>query len=282
MRTLTKNDSDYESYADDLKPYVGDYAARNIPYWVLIENSHIVGIVAVGEEPLRLIEPLGTTVSLVHFVDYDQPPNVLDTFVKEAVRIAKEQNAAYSFVDFSDTYNDLVSIFTKNGYSEIGCSLLMTCELSEDYDHEYTLEFERVERPEVQNFLNNLKEFMKGSPDVVLEAILKNLGEFPEQFLDMWFQSEQLYYAHLNDELVGVLDLSPKSRLSISNIGISPNHRGKGYGYQLMLFGLKTLKDMGKDTAGLRVHFDNKVAKKLYESLGFQTVESRNALIWRK
>ncbi|MGY5876337.1 MAG: hypothetical protein RTU30_11375 [Candidatus Thorarchaeota archaeon] len=34
--------------------------------------------------------------------------------------------------------------------------------------------------------------------------------------------------------------------------------------------------------AGLRVHADNEVAKKLYESLGFTVEASFKALIWRK
>ena len=83
------------------------------------------------------------------------------------------------------------------------------------------------------------------------------------------------------DDLVGVLDLNPQG-LNISNIGISPKHRGKGYGKRLMHYALTTLKERGDEQAKLRVHAENKRAIALYESVGMTRGRSFKALIWRE
>ena len=65
MIVIAKDDSDLAVYDDIIEPYVGGYNARNVPYWVLVENQQVIGIVVVGEEPLKVIEPMGTIVSVV-------------------------------------------------------------------------------------------------------------------------------------------------------------------------------------------------------------------------
>ncbi|MHA1927735.1 MAG: GNAT family N-acetyltransferase [Candidatus Thorarchaeota archaeon] len=282
MKTLTKKNSEIEKYSETLKPYVFGYDERNVPYWVLVNNDQVVGIVVVGEEPLKVIEPLGTIGSVVLVVDYNQPAEIMDKFATESLRIAKEQNAVYSLIDLPEKYDILVKSFETKGYEEISRSLTMSCKLDSDYDQELSLRFERIERKEALNFLNKLKEFMIGSSDDMLEIIFRNLENFPEQFLDHWFQQELLYYVHEGDQMVGILDVCPNSSMSIANIGISPQSRGKGYGRQLMLYALNLLKEQGNKEAGLRVHPDNEAALQIYKSFGFKEESSKRALIWRK
>ncbi|MFW9844477.1 MAG: GNAT family N-acetyltransferase, partial [Candidatus Thorarchaeota archaeon] len=88
-------------------------------------------------------------------------------------------------------------------------------------------------------------------------------------------------YVYDDNELVGILDLSPQG-LNIANIGVAPEHRGKGYGRKIMHYAFSTLKERGDKQARLRVHAENKKAIGLYESAGMKRGRSFKALIWRK
>lgn len=115
-----------------------------------------------------------------------------------------------------------------------------------------------------------------------LDFLFNNLGKLPDAFLDHLFKNEMLFYVYEEAELVGVLNISPNDYDSIANFGVSSKHRGKGYGGQLMLYGMKLLKEQGNENSGLRVHVNNKVARQLYESLGFTQESIKRTLIWRK
>ena len=57
----------------------------------------------------------------------------------------------------------------------------------------------------------------------------------------------------------------------IYDIELLESSRGKGYGRATMLAAELTVKEKGYSKLGLHVFGHNKVARGLYESLGFQT-----------
>jgi mycothiol synthase len=56
----------------------------------------------------------------------------------------------------------------------------------------------------------------------------------------------------------------------IHMLGVDPGYRGKGIGRELMMAGLARLKRRGLGVAELTVDSENKTARGLYESLGFE------------
>ena len=119
---------------------------------------------------------------------------------------------------------------------------------------------------------------------MVLTMILENLKKMrgvSEDLLDLWYGLETLYQVYANGELIGILDLNVKEGV-VGNIGVAPKHRGKGYGRQIMLFGLRKLEEERRERASLRVHVDNERAIRLYKSLGFSVDNRIKHLIWRK
>lgn len=69
----------------------------------------------------------------------------------------------------------------------------------------------------------------------------------------------------------GVQKHGSKSVAWIYDIEMQPAHRGKGYGRATMELALADAKAKGYDRLGLHVFGHNKVARGLYESLGFET-----------
>ncbi len=268
-------------YAEALEPYVGGYNARRVPYQVFIHNKKLVGFIVVLEEPVKLLEPIGTPMSNIIVIDYSHTDDILKEFAEAALRIAKERNVVYSFVDIPAEHSILTDHFLSIGYSEIAHSLRMSRTLDDYESGANYLRIIKVEREEVKQFIEKLKEFMSGSRDDVLNIILDNIKELPEQFIDHWFNSTNLKYVYDKDVLIGILELSPQG-MNIANIGVAPSQRRKGYGKQIMHYALQTLKEQDIEFARLRVHAENENAIHLYESLGMTQASSYRALIWRK
>ena len=66
----------------------------------------------------------------------------------------------------------------------------------------------------------------------------------------------------------------------ISMLGSDPDHRGKGIGKKLLMAGLAYLKDKGASTVILNVDSENKAARNLYRSAGFEL--SKTILTYEK
>ena len=281
MEDYAHDDPKLEEYTEALEPYIGGYNARKVPYQVFVHDKKLVGIVVISEEPVRLIEPIGTPMSIVLVVDYSMPTEILKQFADAALRMAKECNAAYSFIDIPAEHDNLVNHFMSIDYSEIAHSLRMQLDLADYEGKSSALRFVKVERKDVGDFIEIIMKFMSGSSDNMIDIVFGNIKGLPEQFIDHWYNSTSLNYVYDEDELVGILDLSPQG-LNIANIGVSPKHRGKGYGRKIMHYAFATLKERGDAQARLRVHAENKKAIHLYESGGMKRGRSFKALIWRK
>lgn len=79
-----------------------------------------------------------------------------------------------------------------------------------------------------------------------------------------------------DEELVGYGILSAAAgEAHILNIAIAPHLQGHGLGRMFMHFLLETARHHGADTAFLEVRPSNRVAMRLYDSLGFNQVGVR-------
>lgn len=280
LRVFAHNDPGMEPLKEKLKRHIKQAEMLGMPYWAFAIGLDPVGVVSVGTEPVMLFAPVGTKLSLIRVVDYGKPPEVLGEFASGAMAITRENDAEYSYISFPAAQEGVEDIFKKEDFQELADTYRMACELA-SYEPSGGLRLEEVERGELKGFIELAIECMGGSPDVVLTMTLKNLSGMPENLLDLWFSLEKFFFVYAGEEAVGMLDLNVKEGV-VSNVGVSPAHRGKGYGREIMLQGLKTLVEEGVERASLRVHVDNKVAIGLYESLGFSVEDRVKHLIWWK
>lgn len=115
------------------------------------------------------------------------------------------------------------------------------------------------------------------------EALEKSRKEF-ETLLPKGLQSENhfLYTVYDGENAVGLIwmranmDRPTKSGF-IFDIRIDEKFRGKGYGKQTMLLIEEKARELGLKSIGLHVFAYNKVAKNLYESIGYE-VSSLNMI----
>jgi len=279
LRIISQNEPEIQSIREKISKYIGQAEAQGMKYWVLLEDLNPISVVTVGKEPVRLIAPIGTSLSLIRVIDIQVSKETLRAVATHAIRLSKENGAEYSYTGLSARYEDAVFQFKEAGFKELGDTYEMECPLDAVYEPSDALRFERVQRSDLNRYLQYMKEFMSGSPDIVLSMILDNIREMPDEFLDLWYRLEHLFLAYKGESAVGILDINVKEG-RISNIGVAPEKRGKGYGRQIMLFGLGLLKDEGCSEANLRVHVDNEAAIHLYETLGFSVTDRIKHLIW--
>ena len=145
----------------------------------------------------------------------------------------------------------------------------------------FQIQFNKVERKEIQDFVRLAKEFLSGAPDTMLNNTLKFILELPDDFLDVYYKIEDFYFIKEEGKTVGIVNFDPRTG-RISNVGISPEYRRKGYGEQAVRFALNKLLQNNVKQAYLRVHVKNKAAINLYKKIGFLPEARIKTLIWRR
>jgi ribosomal protein S18 acetylase RimI-like enzyme len=119
------------------------------------------------------------------------------------------------------------------------------------------------------------------------------MGVYPtEQILKDAIRKQTLFLTHLGSELVGVMVLNHECESEYENVkwqkhlpknevmfihllGVSPFYNGKGFAKQMVAYAVKLCREKALKAIRLDVLKKNIPAMKLYESTGFQFIESR-------
>ena len=277
------------SYKDaDIKPFMSrmpkvaeQLEALKLPYWLFVESSNPIGIVVIGREPIQLLASPGTTMAFVDLLDMKSPRDIIETFATKALRLISQKDVEYALAKFPFKQDVAIQEFKKKNFKEFDDCYHMMCKLDKTYNASTELEFKQTRKEEMRKFIILTKKFLQDSPDIALTKALEYILELPDEFLDHYFTMEEFYTAWKDEQPVGILNINTAKGL-VSNVGVDPQQRDKGYGRQIMLFGLQQLKRKGREQAYLRVHVDNKPAVHLYENLGFVKAQRYKRLIWQR
>jgi ribosomal protein S18 acetylase RimI-like enzyme len=281
IKVYSHTDPDVRLILEKISKYVQEAEAMKFPYWIFVQDSNPIGIVVIGKEPIHLLAPPGTRLASVNLIDAKLPKEDIGAFACEALKLAMEKNVGYALATFRFNERTAISEFEKLDFKEFDDCYRMVCQLDKTFEPSSGLQFVQVKKEEIRKFIELGEKFLEGSPDVTITEALKHLPELPDEFLTFYYSLEEFYFATKDQQMVGILNIKT-SEGRISNIGVDPQQRGKGYGTQIMLFGLEQLKKSGCRQAFLRVHVKNRPAIHLYESLGFSKAERYKRIIWRE
>lgn len=281
MEVYSHDDPKAKEILEKIAKYTQQAEAMRLPYWVFVQDATPVGVVAIGREPIQLVASPGTSLALMRLIDTRRPEEEIENFVSLGLKLADEKNVENALATFSENDEVAIAGFKKAGFNEFDDCYRMMCQLDEDYEPSGEIQFSQVRKEEMRQFIATAHRCLQGSPDITLSRALKHMLELPDDFLDFYYSQERFYTATKNQEIVGVVDFNPEKGL-ISNVGVEPQQRSKGYGRQIMLFALQQLKNSKCKQAYLRVHVENKAAIHIYESLGFAKAERYKTLIWTK
>ncbi|MFX1510207.1 MAG: GNAT family N-acetyltransferase [Promethearchaeota archaeon] len=281
LRSIAHDDAAIESYKEQINRYTEQLEAIGFGYRLYLKDEDVVGLAILGKEPLQLFKPVGTPLTRLVVLDYNQPLDVLKELADEVLSLAKKREVGYAYLNISVEHQDLIAHLRRIGFEELANRYEMSRSLDESFEVTDLLRYEQIQRKDVNKFFECMKEFMSGSPDDVLNLVMKNFSKVPEAILDAWYEGVQAYFVYHENELIGILDLVPPDSY-IQNIGVSPAHRGKGFGKEMLRFCLKLFKEGGGKAAGLGVHVKNKRAIHVYEQLGFSVDKQVQTLVWWK
>jgi len=280
MRVYSHTDPEIKPSLEKFSRQTQQLDALRIPYWIFVQDSNPIGLVAVGKEPVQLIASPGTPMAIIHLIDTEQPKENIGNFARQALKLATGKEIEYALSVFPSGEKEAIKQFKEIGFQDLDDSYKMVCRLDINFESSDELRFRQVQREEIRRFTKVAERFLSGSPDIMLRKALEHLPELPDEFLDFYYSQERFYYADKNQQTIGVLDFNPNKGL-ISNVGVDPQQRRKGYGRQITLFALQQLKNSGCKEAYLRAHVENKPAIHLYESLGFEKAERYKTLMWK-
>jgi ribosomal protein S18 acetylase RimI-like enzyme len=281
MEIYSDSDPRVNKYSGAISEYTALARSLQLPYWVWVAEEKPIGLLIAGEEPIRLFAPPGTPMAVIELVDPTQSGKNLERFAKEAKQAAAKLGVEYATIVISSEETNAINIFKRYDFTVLADSFLMVSLLDREYEDRMNLQFHQVRREEARKWAEQASQFLKGSPDTILELGLENLLNLPDSFVDIVVKSEEFYFVSRDGEAIGVLEIS-RERGTIGNIGVKPSERNKGYGKQIVIFGLRQLKASNCPQARLRVHTANTHAIRLYKSLGFTIKQKRKTLIWRR
>jgi ribosomal protein S18 acetylase RimI-like enzyme len=105
------------------------------------------------------------------------------------------------------------------------------------------------------------------------ESLERSRKEF-EELLPQGLNSKDnfLYTLHTENEAVGLIWMKVFSpdRAFIYEVYVEERFRGKGYGKSIMLMLEDKAREMGLNTLGLHVFGSNRIARNLYEAIGYE------------
>jgi len=281
LKAYAHDDPEAKAVLEEVSKYTQQAQAMKLPYWVLARDTEPVGIVAVGKEPVQLLASPGTPMAIMRLVETALSEQDIADFATEALRLAAEKGSEYAVATFSDREETAINQFRKAGFKGFDDCYRMVCQLDKDFNATSELQFKQVQKEEMRRFVEVAERLLRGSPDVSLSRALEHMRELPDEFLNFIYSQEKVFFANRDGKTVGVLQFSP-SRGLISNVGVDPEQRGKGYGKRIVQFALEQLRNSGCKQAYLRVHVENKAAIHVYESAGFSKAERYKTLMWTK
>lgn len=282
MKAISHAAPELDPYRDEISKHVATYESMGMSYWLFVEESNPIAVYFTGHEPVNLLLPMGTPVSMIQVLNYDVSSKVLAEVASEALRMGVEHGVKYVLSPSTPaTENLLMDAFTQKGFEEHARWYRMTYSLKDVIEVQDPLRFETIERDDLRGFIEWLGHCMTGSQGGQEDVTLSNLLEVPDQLLDFWYTQQELYNVYRDDDLIGALNLTPGSDTNLNNVGVTPEQRGKGYGRQITLQALNRLRELDKEKARLRVHAENKPAIGLYKSLGFEVEEeTADLIVW--
>jgi ribosomal protein S18 acetylase RimI-like enzyme len=283
MKAVSHTDPELDPYRDEVSEHVATYEVMGMSYWLFLEDSNPLAIYFTGREPVNLLLPMGTPVSMIQVLDYDVSSEVHAEIASRALRMGNEHGVEYVLSSgIPVEWNLLLDAFKQKGFEERARWLRMRCSLKDTIEVQETLKLETVGSDNLRGFIEWMGHCMTGSQGGQEDITLSNLLEVPDQLLGYWSTMQELYNVYRDDDLIGALNLTPDSDTNLNNVGVAPEQRGRGYGRRITIQALSRLRALGKENARLRVHAENIPAICLYESLGFEVEEeTADLIVWR-
>ena len=274
IRLIASTEPEMATYSDQFLVLKTIFEQAEFPYWVLIQEQTVLGLIVAAKEPRELIQPASTTFIQVYIFRHE--PDAVARLLSEAEIIATNQQAAYLSCIISADKHDTIQSLENANFSVYDETLKMGIPLQDVTPPQTALTFTRTSPDETALVLDNLETMMSNTPDRLLHTVVYNIRQLPPDKLESTLSQMEVILVKDQANTVGVISLEGPT---IGMLGVHPTLRGQGYGRMMTQWAKSHLAEQGHFRAWLCVSVANDPAKHIFETEGFKVSEQKKHYI---
>jgi len=177
MRLIASTEKDMEPYTDQFLGLKTIFEQAKFPYWVLVQEQTVLGLIVAAKEPRELLQPASTTFIQIYLFRHE--PEAVTRLLNEAETIATRQQATYLSCIISAEKQEAIQSLENANFSVYDETLKMGIPLQDVTPPHTELTFTRTAPNETALVLNNLEAMMNNTPDRLLHTIIYNIRHLP-------------------------------------------------------------------------------------------------------
>ena len=268
MQYIASTDASIAAYQDQFLGLKTIFEETKFPYWILVDNQTVMGLIVAAKEPRDHLQPASTTFIQVYL--FRHQADSVAHLLTSAIQLATDYNAAYLSCTVDSAKGETIQQIEAAGFSLFDETVKMGVPLQEAPSPQTNLTFTRASPEETNQILENMAISMTDTPGRLLYTVVKNIQKLPPDQLN--YALSQMEVVFVKDEIttVGILSLEGPT---IGLLGVRPQDRGKGYGTSIIQWAKNHLSEQGHFRAWLKVSVDNAPALHIFEKEGFKAAE---------
>ncbi|MDO8056687.1 MAG: GNAT family N-acetyltransferase [Candidatus Hermodarchaeota archaeon] len=268
MQFIASTDPSIAAYQDQFLGLKTIFEETKFPYWILVDNQTVMGLIVAAKEPRDHLQPASTTFIQVYLFRHQQ--DAVAQLLATATQLAKDYNAGYLSCKVESDKQETIQQIEGAGFSLFDETIKMGVPLQEAPVPQTHLTFTRASPEETNQILENLSISMTDTPGRLLHTVVNNIQKLPSNQLDSILSQMEVILVKDATNTVGMLSLEGPT---IGLLGVRPQDRGKGYGTTITQWAKSHLSEQGHFRAWLKVSVDNAPALHIFEKEGFKAAE---------
>ena len=268
MQFIGSTDASIVDYEDQFLGLKTIFEETKFPYWILVDNQTVMGLIVAAKEPREHLQPASTTFIQVYLFRHQEA--AVTQLLTTATQLATDYNAAYLSCKVESDKQETIQQIEGAGFSLFDETVKMGVPLQETRVPQTHLTFTRASPDENYQILENLALSMTDTPGRLLHTVVNNLQKLPPDQLNHALSQMEIILVKDAANTVGILSLEGPT---IGLFGVRPQDRGKGYGTTITQWAKNHLSEQEYFRAWLKVSIDNAPALHIFEKEGFKAAE---------
>jgi ribosomal protein S18 acetylase RimI-like enzyme len=282
MQLIASTENEMAPYTDQFLGLKTIFEETKFPYWALVQDQTVLGLIVAAKEPREMLQPASTTFIQIYLFRHE--PAAVSRLLNEADVIATNHQAAYLSCIVSADKQETIQSLENTNFSVYDETLKMGLPLQDIAPPQTQLTFTRASPDETTRVMQNLETMMSNTPDRLLHAHVYNISQLPPDQLQSTLSQMEVILVKDQANTVGVISLEGPS---IGMLGVHPDLRNKGYGRMMTQWAKSHLAEQGHFRAWLCVSVANDPARHIFETEGFKITAQKkhyvkmNPTLWQ-
>ncbi|MFX0170129.1 MAG: GNAT family N-acetyltransferase [Candidatus Hodarchaeota archaeon] len=268
MQLIASTDAAIATYQDQFLGLKTIFEETRFPFWVLVENQTVLGLIVAAKEPRDHLQPASTPFIQVYL--FRHQANAVKELLNTAIQLATEYNATYLSCLVNTDKEEAIQQLEHAGFTLFDETVKMGVPLENVRPPETNLSFTRASPEETNQILENLAISMTDTPGRLLHTVVHNIQRLPPDQLKQTLSQLDIVMVKDATNTVGILSLEGPT---IGMLGVNPGARGRGYGTTITQWAKNHLSEQGHFRAWLKVSVANAPALHIFEKEGFKATE---------